>query len=104
MPVGPLWEERDGLVGFQGLATIISERHGIEPPLDRRRLRDWWHRGTVNAAGDRFPQPVETTYKTEGSSRGYRWFDVEEVDAWVRRGIPGYCGSGWKYPADSATV
>lgn len=98
MPTGTLWEVRDGTAGFQALATIISERYGIDPPLDRRRIRDWWNRGTVNAAGVVFPDPVSATVKSAGSKRRYMWFDIEEVATWVRGGIPGYCGSGWKYP------
>lgn len=101
-PVGRLWEEKDGRAGFQGLAAILSERYAIDPPLDRRRIRDWWHRGTKNAAGEAFPQPVDITHKSDGSKRGYRWFDIEQVDAWLRRGIPGPYGSGWKYPSAKA--
>jgi hypothetical protein len=95
----PLWKTENGMAGFQGLAAILSERYAIDPPLDRRRIRDWWHRGTRNAAGEPFPQPADTTHKVDDSKRAYRWFDIEQVDAWLRRGIPGPCGSGWKFPA-----
>ena len=98
-PVGRLWETRDGKAGFQGLAHILSERYGIDPPLDRRRIWEWWNRGTVNAAGEPFPQPEETTRATEGSDkRAYRWFDIEKVDVWLSKGIPGPRRKGWKFP------
>jgi len=96
-PVGKLYEIRDDLAGFQALADILTDRYAIDPPLDRRRIRDWWNRGTLNAAGEHFPQPVETTHKNEDSGRAYRWFRVAEVDAWFSRGVPGPRGSGWKF-------
>ena len=104
MPVGRLWQERDGKAGFQGLATILSERYSIDPPLDRRRIRDWWTRGTLNAAGVPFPDPVNATVKTEGSKRRYMWFDIATVDAWRRGGIPGPYGSGWRYPSANSSA
>ena len=122
-PVGRLWDVRDGensvqarqllngedglkaletmnaWAGFQALADILTEKYSLDPPLDRRRIRDWWNRGTTNAAGEPFPQPVETTRKSEGSGRTYRWFVVKQVDAWFCRGVPGPFGSGWKFPS-----
>lgn len=103
-PVGKLYEVKDGKAGFQAIADILTQRYGVEPALDRRRIRDWWMRGTLNAAGEPFPQPVETTRKDPDSGRAYRWFDVEAVDAWFKRGIPGPRRRGWKFPADRSSA
>jgi len=102
-PAGKLWETRDGMAGFQGLAEILTEKYHVDPPLDRRRIRDWWNRGTKNSVGKPFPQPVETTRKDPDSGRAYRWFDIAAVEEWFCQGIPGPFGSGWRFP-DSKSI
>lgn len=96
-PVGRLSKAVDGLAGFQVLADILTEKYNVDPPLDRRRIRDWWKRGTVNAAGEHFPQPVKTTRKDPDSGRAYQWFDIKAVDDWFVRGVPGPRRKGWKF-------
>lgn len=88
---------RDGLASFQALADVLSERHHIDPPLDRRRFWLWWSRGTKNAAGEHFPQPVETTYASEDGGRASRWFDIEAVNVWLINGVPGPRRKGWVF-------
>lgn len=97
-PKRPLYEIRNGTGGFTAVADYLTGLYGLSPSLDRRQVHSWWKRGTLNAAGARFPDPVAETTETDAGVRVSRWFSLEAVAGWFSAGVPGPRGQGWKYP------
>jgi hypothetical protein len=82
--------------GYSGTARELSKRTGL--PVKRQNIDEWNRRRVLNKRRERFPEPV----REEPHPRPRRprlLFDVDEVEAWARGGIPGPGGYGWRFPA-----
>jgi hypothetical protein len=81
--------------GFSGVARMLSEHFGLEPPLDRRQVYQWHKRGTRNQAGVPFPEPAHQDMSAP-VNRPFKFFDYDEVLRWAEPGVPANHGGSWK--------
>lgn len=84
--------------GYAAVAAELTERFGLEPPLDRRQIELWNRRRTENADGQPFPSPARRV--TARRSQPRLLFSFEAVAAWYAAGVPARWGTGWERPAD----
>lgn len=92
-----------GLGGFSEVARVLTERFGLDPPLDRRQVHSWNHRRTLNARGRMFPTPV-TSDPDAKPRRPRLLFDTGQVIHWFSAGVPNpHNRRGWLYPEDRQT-
>jgi hypothetical protein len=81
---------------YTAVARYLNKRFS-HPVFDRRQVQLWHRRGTFNAIGQRFPEPVEEIELPKRTTPRYI-FDFELVGDWVDAGIPGPYGRSWRYP------
>jgi hypothetical protein len=80
--------------GYSDTARDLTERFGIEPPLDRRQIHLWNKRRTRNRAGEHFPSPVRR--RSALPRQPVLLFDFDQVASWAAAGVPGPHGKGWR--------
>lgn len=87
--------------GFTAVAAYLTERFGLDPPMDRRQVYEWNRRRVVNQAGQVFPSPERA--EAAASRRPRLIFSFEKVAAWYAAGVPGPHGHGWITPGELTT-
>ena len=76
-----------GLGSYAEVAKDLTAQFGIQPAVDRRTVQNWHTRGTLNAAGEPFPDPA---YEFPAERTQPRWiFRFADVRAWLKAGVPG---------------
>ena len=85
--------------GYSAVARELSRRFELEPPLDRRWIRTWNTRRTLNRLDQPFPSPVRAE-KDAKPTQPRLIFDVDAVAAWFAAGVPARWGAGWETPAE----
>jgi hypothetical protein len=79
-----LYEEDHGLGSFSAVAAFLTERYVLRPPVKRQHVYGWWVRGTLNKAGQKFPQPVRTEKR---GPKTLRYFALGDVSIWYAAGV-----------------
>lgn len=83
--------------GYSAVAADLSERFGLDPPIDRRLVYQWNRRRTENAEGRPFPSPTRRVAAKRGKPS--LLFDFDAVAAWYAAGAPYRWNQGWETPA-----
>jgi hypothetical protein len=79
-----LYGEHHGLGSFAATAAFLNDRYSPDPPLKRQHIHNWWKRGTVNKAGQPFPQPVRESRR---GPKTVREFALGDVSIWYSAGV-----------------
>lgn len=81
--------------GYSDVAKALTDRFGLQPPVDRRQVEIWSKRGTRNKAGRHFPDPVHEDRNAK-PRQPRLLFSIEQVIEWYAAGVPDLYGKGWK--------
>lgn len=77
-----------GMGGYSKVARAINIKFSQRTkPYDRRQVESWYRRGTKNAAGQPFPDPVVDIPDAKSRTE-HLLFDIASVLAWCEPGVP----------------